>query len=215
MMTMPKTKNAFALENFDAERILQRNFFLNRLGFVYEDYDDNIIDIYNVAAISHLGSAEMVDRIGTLRKFKVSAIAYTKLIDKHIKRLESFGTRYAKNFVSSSVQMWQEKYRRVEELRQAYTNALSKLLSLQKKINGLERDGEKAIDKQRRKEFAGRLQDARQKAGLKQSDLARKVGVASTTVANYEQGRSDPQIPMLIRLSQVLNISADNLLGLS
>lgn len=212
---MAKTKDAFALRDFDAERILQRNFFLQRIGFTFADYDENIIDVYNVAANSHLGSAEMVDRIDTLQKFNVAAIAYTKLLDRHIKRLENFCTRYAKNFVSSSVQMWQEKYRRAEGLQQAYANALSKLLSLQKKIDELERDGEKAIDKQRRKEFSERLQDARQKAGLKQSDLARKVGVASTTVANYEQGRSDPQIPMLIRLSQVLNISADSLLGLS
>ena len=181
---------------------------------MHEDYDENIIDVYNVAASSHLGSAEMVDRIGTLQKFKVSAIAYTKLLDRHLQRLEKFCTRYAKNFVSSSVQMWQEKYRRTEELRQAYTDALSKLLSLQKKIAELERDGEKAIDKQRRKEFSERLQDARQKAGLKQSDLARKVGIAPTTIANYEQGRSDPQIPMLIRLCNVLNCSANELLGL-
>ena len=69
-------------------------------------------------------------------------------------------------------------------------------------------------DKQRRKEFANRLQEARQKAGMKQKDVACKVKVAPPTISNYEQGRADPQIPLLIRICHALNCSADELLGL-
>ena len=218
-----KTKNAFALKNFDATRILQRNFFLSKLGFVheetatngfaYKETDADTLDLNDVRNVAHLGSAEMVERLNDLQKLKVAVSAYTKLVVAHIVCLDELSTNYAKKFVETAAQMWQEKYRRAQNLRQAYDDTLSKLIDLERKIEKIEKAGEKAIDQQRRKEFAERLQDARKKTGMRQSDLAKIVGVAPATIANYEQGRADPQIPLLIRLAQTLNISADELLG--
>ena len=210
-----KTRNAFALKNFDGEKILQRNFFLNRLELVHDDTDANILDFYDVRNIAYLGSAEMVDRLSYLQKLKVAVAAYTKSLELNTNRLEVLSTSYAKKFAETAVQVWQDKYRRAQNLQQVYSDATAKLYIIQEKIDELERSGEKAIDKQRRNEFAERLQDARQKAGMKQSDVALKVKAAPTTIAGYEQARSDPQIPMLIKLAQVLNVSADKLLGLS
>lgn len=212
---MKKTKDAFALKGFDCERIFQRKFFLHRLGFAYSDNDTNVIDIYNVAAISHLGSVTMVERLDALKKIKTAVLDYTKLINEHVKRLESLRTAYTEKFTETTAPTWQEKYRRAKDFQQAYKDVISKLVILQEKINKLEQDGEKALDKQRRKEFAERLQDARQRAGMKQSEVASQLKVASTTIANYEQGRSDPQIPMLIKIAKILNVSTDKLLGLS
>lgn len=210
-----KTKAAFALRGFDSERILQRKFFLHWLGFAHEDTDSNAIDIYNAAANSHRGSAEMVKLLSYLQKLKVAVSAYKKMLDVHIKRLETLRNVYTEKFAETAAQIWQEKYRRAKDLQQTYSGAIDNLRILQAKIGKLEQDGEKAIDKQRRKEFAERLQDARQQAGLKQSEVAAQVKIASTTLANYEQGRSDPSIPMLIRIAQALNISTDKLLGLT
>ena len=212
---MKKTKDAFALKGFDYERIFQRKFFLHRLGFAYSDNDTDVIDIYNVAAISHLGSVTMVERLDALKKIKTAVLDYTKLINEHVKRLESLRTAYTEKFTETTAPTWQEKYRRAKDFQQAYKDVISKLVILQEKINKLEQDGEKALDKQRRKEFAERLQDARQRAGMKQSEVASQLKVASTTIANYEQGRSDPQIPMLIKIAKILNVSTDKLLGLS
>lgn len=212
---MKKTKDAFALKGFDCERIFQRKFFLHRLGFAYSDNDTDVIDIYNVAAISHLGSVTMVERLDALKKIKTAVLDYTKLINEHVKRLESLRTAYTEKFTETTAPTWQEKYRRAKDFQQAYKDVISKLVILQEKINKLEQDGEKALDKQRRKEFAERLQDARQRAGMKQSEVASQLKVASTTIANYEQGRSDPQIPMLIKIAKILNVSTDKLLGLS
>ena len=210
-----KKTNAFALKGFDYERIFQRKFFLHRLGFAYSDNDTDVIDIYNVAAISHLGSVTMVERLDALKKIKTAVLDYTKLINEHVKRLESLRTAYTEKFTETTAPTWQEKYRRAKDFQQAYKDVISKLVILQEKINKLEQDGEKALDKQRRKEFAERLQDARQRAGMKQSEVASQLKVASTTIANYEQGRSDPQIPMLIKIAKILNVSTDKLLGLS
>lgn len=215
-MKMPKTKDAFALRDFNEQYIFSYLYFRHYLGILNEDKSDaEILDFYDARNVVHSGAAKMVKKLADFQKYKVAVDTCKKVFDVRTKQLESLCTKYAQKFTETTAPMWQEKYRCAKNLQQAYNDIISKLLILQKKINELEQDGEKAIDKQRRKEFAERLQDARQKAGLKQSELARKVGVASTTVANYEQGRSDPQIPMLIRLSQVLNISADNLLGLS
>lgn len=211
---MPKSKNAFALRDFDAERILQRNFFLNRLGLVHEDTDDNAINLCDARNWAHLGSAEMVKQLADLQKFKPVVADYKKLLDVHVTRLESIATCYAKKFAETAAQMWQEKYRRTQNLQQAYSNAITALCNLQEKITKLEQSGEKAIDQQRRKEFADRLQDARQKVGLRQSDLANKIKVVTGTIASYEQAISAPQIPMLIRICNALNCSADELLGL-
>ena len=176
---MPKTRNASALRDFDKERILQRTFFLSKLGVVheetaingvaYKETDADTLDLNDARNVAHLGSAEMVERLADLQKLKTAVADYKKLLDVHINCLESLSTSYAKKFVETAAQMWQEKYRRAQNLLQAYSDATAKLCSLHEKILELEREGEKAIDKQRRKEFAARLQDARQKARMKQS----------------------------------------------
>lgn len=208
-----KTINAFALRGFDSERILQRNFFLNRLGLVHEDTDNNVINLYDARNVAHLGSAEMVKHLAKLQEFKAAVTFYRRLFDVHKNRLDCLSTRYARNFMETAAQMWQEKYRRAQDHKKTYEEALTSLCDLQKKIMELEQSGEKAIDQQRRKEFADRLQDTRQKAGLRQSDLAFKVKVAPPTISNYEQGRADPQIPLLIRICHALNCSPNKLLG--
>lgn len=212
---MPKSRNTFALRDFDAERILQRNFFLNRLDLVHDGTsDDETLDLMDARNRSHVSSAEMVGRLTELQKLKPVVADYKKLLDVHKNRLDCLSTCYAKKFAETAAQIWQEKYRRTQNLQQAYSNAITALCNLQEKITKLEQSGEKAIDQQRRKEFANRLQEARQKAGMKQKEVAYKVNAALTTIAGYEQGRADPQIPMLIRIAQVLNVSADWLLGL-
>ena len=209
-----KTIDAFALRGFDSEIILQRIFFLNRLGLVHEDTDSNVIILYDARNVAHLGSAEMVERLANLQKIESAVADYKRLLDVHKNRLDCLSTRYARNFMETAAQMWQEKYRRAQDHKKTYEEALTSLCDLQKKIMELEQSGEKAIDQQRRKEFADRLQEARQKAGLRQSDLANKIKVVTGTIASYEQAISAPQIPMLIRICHALNCSADELLGL-
>ena len=61
--------------------------------------------------------------------------------------------------------------------------------------------------------FNNRLKELRAKAGLKQSQLGEKVGVSASTIGMYEQGRRSPDREMLIKLSNVFNVSVDYLLG--
>lgn len=49
-------------------------------------------------------------------------------------------------------------------------------------------------------ETGGLLRDARTRAGLSQSDLARRAGVPQSVVSEYEAGKRQPAVPTLARL---------------
>ena len=61
--------------------------------------------------------------------------------------------------------------------------------------------------------FAARLRELRTDAGLRQKDLADALGVAQTTVANYEQGARFPDEKLLGRVADYFDVSLDFLMG--
>lgn len=60
-----------------------------------------------------------------------------------------------------------------------------------------------------------RLRDIRKQQGLTQDKLAHKLNVVRSTIAMYETGASEPDFQTLRRISEILNVSVDYLLGLS
>lgn len=52
----------------------------------------------------------------------------------------------------------------------------------------------------------------RKKAGKTQSELADDLGVSRQAYASYEEGRAEPRIQILQRLSSIFNISVDDML---
>lgn len=61
--------------------------------------------------------------------------------------------------------------------------------------------------------FCKNLKDARKYAGLTQKQIAEKLNVVESCYANWEQGRTEPNISNLRNLSKILNISIDELLN--
>ena len=62
-------------------------------------------------------------------------------------------------------------------------------------------------------EYIGeRIRQARKERKYTQSELARLLKVATTTVASWEQGRNTPPITALNKLSDVLGVSINYLL---
>ena len=59
-----------------------------------------------------------------------------------------------------------------------------------------------------------RIKQARQQSGVVQESLAEQVGVSRTAIAKWESGKSVPTVWNLLRLAEVLGVSADFLLGL-
>lgn len=61
--------------------------------------------------------------------------------------------------------------------------------------------------------FAFRLQKARKKANMTQTEVAKELNVAQTIVSRYENGRLEPNIQTLTQLIELYDINADWLLG--
>ena len=63
--------------------------------------------------------------------------------------------------------------------------------------------------------FQVRLKALRERAGLSQAALAKKVGVGQSTVGMWESGRNKPENAKLEALANLLGVSTDYLLGRS
>lgn len=59
--------------------------------------------------------------------------------------------------------------------------------------------------------FGQRLAALRQERGLKQEELAKKIGVSVTHVGRYEREESQPTLNVLKRMAKVLGVSLDYL----
>lgn len=61
--------------------------------------------------------------------------------------------------------------------------------------------------------FSSQLKEIRKKKGLLQKELANKIGLSQSTIANYEKGDRFPSQNNLIKISQYLDVSLDYLMG--
>lgn len=59
-----------------------------------------------------------------------------------------------------------------------------------------------------------RIRDLREREGWSQKELADRLEVAPTTLANWEQGRRKPELSRFIAMLDIFGVSADYLLGL-
>lgn len=58
-----------------------------------------------------------------------------------------------------------------------------------------------------------KLEELRKKNGMTQSDLAAMVGVQQNTVSQWESGKRNPTIQMLMSLSKIFRCTIDELYG--
>lgn len=61
------------------------------------------------------------------------------------------------------------------------------------------------------KKFELKLKEARQKRGLKQSELGELVNMHQTRISEYENGRVTPPLEKLVELAQILDVTLDEL----
>mgnify|MGYP000115225084 CR=1 FL=1 len=61
--------------------------------------------------------------------------------------------------------------------------------------------------------FAERLKELRKQAHLTQVELAKRLGIGQSSYADWERGKKKPTQENLVKISQVLNVSIDYLVG--
>ena len=62
-------------------------------------------------------------------------------------------------------------------------------------------------------QFCTNLKNARRESLLTQKEVAKQLGVVESCYANWEQGRTEPSISSLRKLSGIFQLSVDELLN--
>ena len=60
--------------------------------------------------------------------------------------------------------------------------------------------------------LGSRIALLRRKAGLSQSELARRLRISPSAVGMYEQGRREPAVDVLLAMAQIFGVTMDYLL---
>ena len=63
------------------------------------------------------------------------------------------------------------------------------------------------------KKFCQNLKEARKSSNFTQKEIASMLNVVESCYANWEQGRTEPNIEMLRKLSNVFKINIDELIN--
>lgn len=201
---MSKTKDAFALRNFDKEKILSQ-LFNGYAGYTNEEIIKLLRQRFEVE------QPEVAIRC--LSNLLPETHAYQTRLTKHVDKLLRYATLLIEKYdVDETVQT---KVRRAKNLSNRYAQIACAVRKLQEaiynNITEIEGDSETFL----RRRFATRLRKARAEAGLTQQQLADKIQMSQGGYTQYELARRDPSIPTLIKLSRILNQSSDWLLGLT
>lgn len=198
-----KTHDAFALAGFDERRILQRPFFKS-LNLPADD-DAEIIQTFDVSSLK--SAVEMEKKLDDLRKLDLAVKKFRQLIKNHRRRLRSM-------FAELDKRSDETKLDRLGFLLRKYNwySETAELFNL--KFGILFIEGEKALDRQYRKEFGQRLKAARQAAGLTQMDIAQLLNITRNSWQKYESGGADISLPNLYKVIKTLGISSKFLIGL-
>jgi len=61
--------------------------------------------------------------------------------------------------------------------------------------------------------FGERLRETRKKRGISLTELAKRLNVAPITVSRWERDQREPDLETLQKLSEILDVSIDYLLG--
>lgn len=61
--------------------------------------------------------------------------------------------------------------------------------------------------------FCNNLKSVRKSCGLTQKQVANSLGVVESCYANWEQGRTEPNIDMIRKLCVIFGITADDLIN--
>ena len=61
--------------------------------------------------------------------------------------------------------------------------------------------------------LGARIAALRKAAGMSQAQLARELGISTSAVGMYEQGRREPQVGLLTKMADIFGVSTDFLIN--
>lgn len=193
-----KKRNAFALKDFDGERILQRPYFKS-FGFAEGLSDSEILDLLKPTADDSVD--EMEKRLIEIEKVQDKLVEFIRFIGKHFNRLRDL--RFSKT-----------KPQRNDYVVEKCLAVEMNVAELAQTISTLYDMTEKKIHQKYSQVFAENLRKYRKAAGLTQFALADLIRTSQVNLSRYEKNEREMPIYALARTSKVLGVTADELLGI-
>ena len=201
-----KTKNAFAFRDFDSSRILQRPFFKD-FHFDANKSDAQILKSLSIVTEDSVDSWER--NLYVIKATYERLFRFRRLINRHNEnRLDKYNKIKSK---SQDVKI--TELQRPAPVMEYFSASLS-VLELMNKFKKLYSEIDKKIQIRYRKEFGTRLRRIRQDLGLTQAKFGDLVQVSPQVFSLYERGEHDVPIHTIIRLTKMLDMSSDQLLGI-
>ena len=217
---MPKTKDAFAFRDFDHERILQRPYF-KQLNLPIHKTDEEIIT--SLQPPEYETSAQMETKLLLLTKLSYMVNEFHHLINNHLmKYFKIYKRPFSRDNYEKAYHIAYEIPTDFDVLGEkpeptylhVYGVVAMVISNLRNNLDYICRNVNDMIQQRYREELADRLNRYRKKARLTQKELGELVYVSQRGISHYLSGDRDMPIHTLIRLSKILGISADVLLGL-
>lgn len=224
---MSKT-HAFALKDFDSERILSRKFFDSPLINGERMTDKTLSDVAALIKIPCDSISEREKRGSRLRIISGRLTEYQKKILVHMKKAENYSRQVtlelsklnseilAAGALDAELQARGErlspKSDKLSLFYERYGEILKSIGKLQKFIfECIDANGE-AMEIYYREKFAERLKQARKKASLSQQQLADVIGINRADLAMFESAKRTPSFHTLCKIVRCADFSADWLL---
>ena len=204
---MGKRKDAFALADFDEQRILQRPYF-RKIRVEYNiGADQSDEKILQELSETQGKISEMEKRLQAIKAIHAQLGRFRELINRYKIRLGYYQKRKSESLGV-----------KVSELKRGlmpieYLTAEIDIIELAEKFAKAYFELEKFIQSCYRVGFAERLKRARKAAGLTQKQLGDMIQISPNCYRHYENGIRDPNIPTILRLLKIL--PAKQLLGIT
>lgn len=193
-----KTRKAFALKDFDEEKILQRPYF--KKFNLPNASDAEILEMLQATGDDTI--SEMEQKLNQIKSLFNRVIKFHEFIWRHIGRLDKFAIYQA------------VKYKKVNVSTIEYHTADWSVSNLAGILQGNFYNLEKKIQARYRKQFTANLRKFLKASGLNQKQLGELIHISPQGMSHYAKGDRDMSIPTLARVVKILNISADKLLGI-
>ena len=200
-------KKCFALYDFDERRILSRKFFSN-LNLPTDKTDQEILKSFK-----HSTSEEVEKTIEELSKILQRVKEYHTRIKNHSEKLEDLSKKFAVEYADVGDKDSRIRFKHTKFILMSYKLFVDNITALggviREEIDGMKNIFESIC----RGNFAERLKQIRQSAGMTQREFAKATGFAQTDIANYERAMKLPGFLNLKRLIKCTNTDANFWLG--
>ena len=208
-MTMPKTKDAFALRGFDFDNFIQAKLAecgLSKTAVESMDADCNDFEDMQRARKSY----QKLDK--ELKTFRSRLVRHNERYQKYARALTDL--LICNNDDEFYFSVMKPKRNRMMSLSEKYTAIAQKILKAEERIRGIFYNLDQNQRSYYTKNFARRLRQARIAAGMTQAQLAEKLGIKRGTYNAYETARNEANISVLALVAREFNQPLNWFLGL-